>query len=100
MTRTRSRTLSRFPLLGAGLAAAPLLLACSAPPSAPVSSASAPAANIEARVAHRDPQLGVPTFVWLDAQPAPGAPIGDAATVRLVLPGGTYAYRLVFLLHL
>jgi hypothetical protein len=35
-----------------------------------------------------------------NAQPAPGAPIGDAATVRLVLPGGTYAYRLVFLLHL
>lgn len=35
-----------------------------------------------------------------NVQPAPGAPIGDAATVRLVLPGGTYAYRLVFLLHL
>ncbi len=35
-----------------------------------------------------------------NAQPAPGAPIGDAATVRLVLPGGSYAYRLVFLLHL
>ncbi len=35
-----------------------------------------------------------------DQQPAPGAPIGDAATVRLTLPAGTYAYRLVFLLHL
>ncbi len=35
-----------------------------------------------------------------NAQTQPGAPIGDAATVRLVLPGGTYAYRLVFLLHL
>ncbi|MFN7145835.1 MAG: hypothetical protein ACK4YP_18815, partial [Myxococcota bacterium] len=35
-----------------------------------------------------------------NAQPAPGAPIGDAATVRLVLPAGAYAYRLVFLLHL
>ena len=35
-----------------------------------------------------------------NAQPATGAPIGDAATVRLVLPGGSYAYRLVFLLHL
>ena len=35
-----------------------------------------------------------------NVQPAPGAPIGDAATVRLVLPGGSYAYRLVFLLHL
>lgn len=34
------------------------------------------------------------------AQPNPGAPIGDAATARLVLPAGTYAYRLVFLLHL
>lgn len=34
------------------------------------------------------------------AQPSPGAPIGDAATVRLVLPAGTYAWRLVFLLHL
>ena len=35
-----------------------------------------------------------------DQQPMPGAPIGDAATVRLTLPAGTYAYRLVFLLHL
>ncbi len=35
-----------------------------------------------------------------NAQPAPGAPIGDAATLRLVLPAGTYAWRLVFLLHL
>ena len=35
-----------------------------------------------------------------NAQPAPGAPIGDANIVRLVLPAGTYAYRLVFLLHL
>ncbi len=35
-----------------------------------------------------------------DKQPAPGAPIGDAATVRCVLPAGTYAYRVVFLLHL
>lgn len=35
-----------------------------------------------------------------NGQPAPGAPVGDAATVRLVLPAGTYAYRLVFLLHL
>ena len=34
------------------------------------------------------------------AQPAPGAPIGDAATIRCVLPAGTYAYRVVFLLHL
>ncbi len=35
-----------------------------------------------------------------NGQPTPGAPIGDAATVRCVLPGGTYAYRVVFLLHL
>ena len=35
-----------------------------------------------------------------DLQPAPGAPIGDAATIRCVLPAGTYAYRVVFLLHL
>ena len=35
-----------------------------------------------------------------DKQPFPGAPIGDAATVRCVLPSGTYAYRIVFLLHL
>lgn len=35
-----------------------------------------------------------------NAQPSPGAPIGDAATVRLVLPAGSYAWRLVFLLHL
>ncbi len=33
-------------------------------------------------------------------QPQPGAPIGDAANVHLVLPAGTYSYRLVFLLHL
>jgi hypothetical protein len=35
-----------------------------------------------------------------NVQPAPGAPIGDAASLRLVLPAGTYAYRVVFLLHL
>ena len=34
------------------------------------------------------------------AQPQPGAPIGDAASIRLVLPSGSYAWRLVFLLHL
>jgi hypothetical protein len=28
---------------------------------------------VQARVAHRDPQLGVPTFVWLDSQPDPTA---------------------------
>ncbi len=35
-----------------------------------------------------------------DKQPCPGAPIGDAATVRCDLPAGTFADRLVFLLHL
>ena len=35
-----------------------------------------------------------------NGQPTPGAPIGDAATVRLVFPTGTFAYRVVFLLHL
>lgn len=35
-----------------------------------------------------------------DKQPSPGVPLGDAATVRCVLPAGTYAYRVVFLLHL
>ncbi len=35
-----------------------------------------------------------------DQQVAPGAPIGDAATIRCVLPAGTYSYRVVFLLHL
>ncbi len=35
-----------------------------------------------------------------DKQPFPGAPIGDAATVRCVLPAGSFAYRVVFLLHL
>ena len=35
-----------------------------------------------------------------NVQPAPGAPIGDAASLRLVLPAGSYAYRVVFLLHL
>jgi hypothetical protein len=34
------------------------------------------------------------------AQPQPGAPVGDAASIHLVLPAGTYAWRLVFLLHL
>ena len=36
----------------------------------------------------------------VDKQPAPGVPLGDAATVRCVLPGGTFSYRVVFLLHL
>jgi hypothetical protein len=35
-----------------------------------------------------------------DKQPFPGVPLGDAATVRCVLPAGTYAWRVVFLLHL
>lgn len=35
-----------------------------------------------------------------NTQPQPGAPVGDAASLRLVLPAGTYAWRLVFLLHL
>lgn len=35
-----------------------------------------------------------------DKQPAPGAPLGDAATVRCVLPAGEFAWRVVFLLHL
>jgi len=34
------------------------------------------------------------------AQPQPGAPVGDAASIHLVLPAGPYAWRLVFLLHL
>lgn len=36
----------------------------------------------------------------LDQQPNPGVPLGDAAAVRCVLPSGSYAYRVVFLLHL
>ena len=36
----------------------------------------------------------------INAQPQPGVPLGDAATVRCVLPSGTFAYRVVFLLHL
>jgi hypothetical protein len=35
-----------------------------------------------------------------DKQPPPGVPLGDAATFRCVLPAGTYAWRVVFLLHL
>ena len=35
-----------------------------------------------------------------DQQPQPGAPIGDAATLRCTFPAGTYAWRVVFLLHL
>ena len=35
-----------------------------------------------------------------DQQPAPGAPIGDAATIRCVFPAGSFTYRVVFLLHL
>ena len=35
-----------------------------------------------------------------NAQPQPGAPIGDAASLHLVLPAGSFAWRLVFLLHL
>lgn len=33
-------------------------------------------------------------------QVPPGVPIGDAAAVRAVLPAGTYAWRIVFQLHL
>ncbi len=36
----------------------------------------------------------------VDKQPAPGVPLGDAATVRCVLPSGSFSYRVVFLLHL
>ncbi len=36
----------------------------------------------------------------VDQQPNPGVPLGDAATVRCVLPAGTFSYRVVFLLHL
>ena len=72
-----TRTFARSPLLLAGVSAAQLLaVACSAPPAAPPSPASS--TPIEAQVTHREPQLGVPTFVWLNAQPDPGA---DAKTV-------------------
>jgi hypothetical protein len=70
------RSWTRFPLLLASLSAAQLLsAACSAPPAA-LPSASAP--KITAWVAHRDPDRGVPTFAWIDGQPAPGS---DAKTV-------------------
>ena len=36
----------------------------------------------------------------VDQQPNPGVPLGDASTVRCVLPTGSYAWRVVFLLHL
>lgn len=36
----------------------------------------------------------------VDKQPASGAPLGDAATLRCTFPAGGLAYRLVFLLHL
>ncbi|MFO0576170.1 MAG: M36 family metallopeptidase [Polyangia bacterium] len=52
------------------------LIACSSPPAAPPQ-AAAPALPLvsDAYVAHRDPQLGVPTLVWVQtqAQPAAGA---------------------------
>jgi len=68
-----TRTFSRYPLLLAGMSAFQLLAAaCSAPPVAPPPSAAA-VPTLQARVAHRDPELGVPTFVWLDSQPDLGA---------------------------
>ncbi|HRI50068.1 MAG TPA: M36 family metallopeptidase [Pseudomonadota bacterium] len=69
--------MSRYPLLLAGMSAFQLLAAaCSAPPAAPPPAAALP--TLQARVAHRDPELGVPTFVWLDSQPDPNS---DAQTV-------------------
>ena len=75
MPMTRSSARARSVL--AALSLLPLgLLACSAPPAAPPQ-AAAPALPLvsDAYVAHRDPQLGVPTLVWLEspAQPAAGA---------------------------
>ena len=65
------RSFARYPLLLAGVSAFQLLsAACSAPPVAPPSAATP---KIAAWVAHRDTELGVPTFAWLDGQPAPGA---------------------------
>ncbi len=70
------RSFVRIPFLLAGVSAFQLLLAaCSAPPGAPPSTA---APQVAAWVAHRDPELGVPTFAWIDGQPAPGS---DATTV-------------------
>jgi len=59
----------------AGVSALSLWAGCSAPPTASPQPASPP---VEPYVAHRDGDLGVPTFVWLDAEPSPGS---DASTV-------------------
>ena len=65
------------------------------------------------RLEFSDSTLSATTFVELldvnatprarypvDQQPNPGVPLGDASTVRCVLPTGSYAWRVVFLLHL
>ncbi len=71
-----NRSVFRSQLSLAGVSASLLLAAaCSAPPVAPPSAAPP---QIAARVVHRDTELGVPTFAWLDGQPAPDA---DATTV-------------------
>src|SRR4051812_1400865 len=70
------RSFTRPTFLLAGLSATALwAAACSAPPAAPPSPV---APTMASRVAHRDTDLGVPTFVWIDAQPAPNS---DANTV-------------------
>src|ERR1051325_10099052 len=72
------RPLSRTTILLAGLSALPLIwTACSTPAALPAPTA-APAEPMDTYVAHRDAELGVPTFVWLDGQPHPGS---DARTV-------------------
>lgn len=70
--RSTLYSLTRSTALLAGLSSLPLLFAaCSGPPVAPSAESTTPAMDMQ--VAHREPQLGVPTFVWITAQPSPGS---------------------------
>lgn len=73
MTRPRTSvlrtTLSTLPLI--------LAAACSPPGAAPPP--AVPTSPVDTYVAHRDADLGVPTFIWLDAQPNPGADAKEVA---------------------
>ena len=52
---------------------------CCATSSSPAPSATPPTPPIDAYVAQRDPEIGVPTIAWLDEQPNPGSSAKDVA---------------------
>ena len=75
--RPMARPLTRL-LTGAGLSLAALMASCSTPASEQAVAVTPVA--VDAYVAHRDPDSGAPTFVWLDGKPAQ-AQAGDAREI-------------------